>query len=50
MALHLGRAPAGITERFVAVLDRLAEAVLHGVGDECVALGRVPGDTVEHRV
>src|ERR1700722_6883320 len=49
MALHLGSAPAVITERLVAVLDRLAEAVLHGIGDECVALGRVPGDAVEHR-
>src|ERR1700759_3691820 len=49
MTLHLGRASAVITEWFVAVLDRLAEAVLHGVGDERMPLGRVRGDTVEHR-
>src|SRR3984957_3360606 len=49
MALHLGRTPAVITERFIAVLDRITEAVLHGVCDERMPLGRVPGDTVEHR-
>src|SRR2546423_2102246 len=42
------RNPAAVVaEWFVAVTDRIAEAVLDRVGDKCVALGRVSGDAVE---
>src|SRR5947209_19179102 len=40
---------AVVAERFVAMLDRFAEAVLDGVGDEGVALGCMPGNAVEYR-
>src|ERR1700734_1743207 len=49
MALHLGSAPAVVTERFISVLDRFTEAVLDRVGDKGMSLRCVPGDTVEHR-
>src|SRR5262245_61127719 len=47
--LYLGRLPAVVPERFVAVTDRLAEAMFDRVGNERMTFRGVPGDAVEHR-
>src|SRR5947209_19243151 len=49
MESDLRSSPAVIAERFVAMFDGFAEAVLDRVRNEGVALGCVPRDPVEHR-